>query len=70
MLANILCLFSLTHLLPVLADLATQMRFLTSSEAVDSPQLKRSSKVLSWISESEDLMFEDTGSAGGGDGSE
>ena len=37
------------------------MRYLTDAgESVDSPQLKRSSKVLSWI-ESEDLLFEDTG---------
>ncbi len=34
------------------------MRHLT--EAVESPQLKRSSKVLSWI-ESGDALFEDTG---------
>ena len=38
------------------------MKYLTdASESTDSPQLKRSSKVLSWI-ESEDLLFEDTGS--------
>lgn len=45
-----------------LLDLASQMKYLTdASETIDSPQLKRSSKVLSWI-ESEDLLFEDTGS--------
>lgn len=43
------------------ADLASQMKYLTdANESVDSPQLKRSSKVLSWI-ESEDMLFEDTG---------
>lgn len=37
------------------------MKYLTDASAsIDSPQLKRSSKVLSWI-ESEDLLFEDTG---------
>jgi hypothetical protein len=37
------------------------MRYLTdANESVDSPQLKRSSKVLSWI-ESEDMLFEDIG---------
>lgn len=37
------------------------MKYLTdANESTDSPQLKRSSKVLSWI-ESEDLLFEDTG---------
>ena len=40
----------------VISDLASQMKYLTDA----SPQLKRSSKVLSWI-ESEDLLFEDTG---------
>ena len=34
------------------------MKYLT--DANESPQLKRSSKVLSWI-ESGDMMFEDTG---------
>ncbi len=42
-------------------DLASQMKYLTDAgEAVDSPQLKRNSKVLSWI-ESGDMLFEDTG---------
>ncbi len=37
------------------------MKYLTDAdESIDSPQLKRNSKVLSWI-ESEDLLFEDTG---------
>lgn len=37
------------------------MKYLTeASESIDSPQLRRSSKVLSWI-ESEDLLYEDTG---------
>ena len=40
------------------SDLATQMRYLTNIP--ESPRLNRRSKVLSWISESED-MFEDTG---------
>ena len=40
------------------ADLATQMQYLTNIP--ESPKLKRRSKVLSWISESED-MFEDAG---------
>ena len=40
------------------SDLATQMRHLTDIPV--SPGLNRRSKVLSWISESED-MFEDTG---------
>ena len=45
-------------------DLATQMRYLTGSGDVpDSPQLNRNSRVLSWISESEDMLFEDTGTA-------
>ena len=39
-------------------DLATQMQYLTNIP--ESPRLNRASKVLSWISESED-MFEDTG---------
>lgn len=44
-----------------LLDLASQMKYLTeANESVDSPQLKRNSKVLSWI-ESGDLLFEDTG---------
>lgn len=43
------------------SDLASQMKYLTDAdESVDSPQMKRSSKVLSWI-ETEDLLFEDTG---------
>ena len=41
-----------------LSDLASQMKYLT--EAIDSPQLRRGSKVLSWI-ESGDVLFEDTG---------
>lgn len=45
----------------IISDLASQMKYLTeASESIDSPQLKRGSKVLSWI-ESEDLLFEDTG---------
>lgn len=36
------------------------MKYLTDANEVDSPQMKRSSKVLSWI-ESEDVLFEDTG---------
>ena len=44
-------------------DLATQMRYLTGSDVPDSPQLNRNSRVLSWISESEDMLFEDTGTA-------
>ena len=39
-------------------DIATQMQYLTSIP--ESPRINRASKVLSWISESED-MFEDTG---------
>ena len=40
------------------------MRYLTGSGDVpDSPQLNRNSRVLSWISESEDMLFEDTGTA-------
>ena len=35
-------------------DLATQMRYLT--DVSSSPQLKRSSKVLSWISESGEML--------------
>ena len=42
----------------VSVDLATQMQYLTNIP--ESPRLNRASKVLSWISESED-MFEDTG---------
>ena len=42
----------------VISDIASQMKYLT--ESVDSPQLNRNSKVLSWI-ESEDVLFEDTG---------
>ena len=43
-------------------DLATQMRYLTGiGDVPDSPQLNRNSRVLSWISESEDMLFEDTG---------
>jgi Ca2+-binding EF-hand superfamily protein/chromosome segregation ATPase len=42
-------------------DLATQMRYLTDIPP-ESPLLNRRSKVLSWISESED-MFEDTGAS-------
>ena len=38
------------------------MRHLTTAE---SPQLNRNSKVLSWISESEDILFEDTGTGSG-----
>ena len=41
-------------------DLATQMRYITNIP--ESPRLNRQSKVLSWISESED-MFEDTGAS-------
>ena len=41
-------------------DIATQMRYLTSIP--ESPRISRGSKVLSWISESED-MFEDTGNS-------
>lgn len=33
-----------------------------SGDVTDSPQLNRNSRVLSWISESEDMLFEDTGS--------
>ena len=41
-------------------DLATQMRYLT--DVSSSPQLKRSSKVLSWISESGEMFdLEGTG---------
>ena len=41
-------------------DLATQMRYLTDISS--SPQLKRSSKVLSWISESGEMFdLEGTG---------
>ena len=41
-------------------DLATQMQYLT--DVSSSPQLKRGSKVLSWISESGDMFdFEGTG---------
>ena len=41
-------------------DLATQMRYVT--DITSSPQLKRSSKVLSWISESEEMFdLEGTG---------
>lgn len=48
-------------------DLASQMKYLTDSvDTMDSPQMKRSSKVLSWI-ESEDLLFEDTGTGLKGD---
>lgn len=37
------------------------MRYLTdASESTDSPQLRRNSKVLSWI-ESGDMLFEDMG---------
>ena len=43
------------------SDLATQMRYLTDIPP-ESPLLNRRSKVLSWISESED-MFEDTGAS-------
>lgn len=40
------------------------MRYLTGSGDVpDSPQLNRNSRILSWISESEDMLFEDTGTA-------
>lgn len=39
-------------------DLATQMQHLTNIP--ESPRISRASKVLSWISESED-MFEDAG---------
>ena len=42
------------------SDIATQMRYLT--DIPESPCLKRTSRVLSWISESED-MFEDTGAS-------
>lgn len=42
----------------LISDLASQMKYLTDSN--ESPQLKRSSKVLSWI-ESGDMLFEDTG---------
>lgn len=37
------------------------MQYLTGIEATDNPQFKRNSRVLSWINESEDLLFEDTG---------
>ena len=53
------CLHSAYSILSI--DLATQMQHLTGLDATDSPQFKRSSRVLSWISESEDLLFEDTG---------
>lgn len=52
-------LFDLDYL-----DLASQLKYLTPGgepQLIDSPQLKRGSKVLSWISETEDLLFEDTG---------
>lgn len=41
-----------------MVDLATQMRHLTNIP--ESPRINRASKVLSWISESDD-MFEGTG---------
>ena len=45
-------------LMDAFLDLATQMRYLT--DIPESPNLNRRSRVLSWISESED-MFEGTG---------
>ena len=47
-----------TMLMDAFLDLATQMRYLT--DIPESPNLNRRSRVLSWISESED-MFEGTG---------